>query len=228
MNRKTHILRSNEAYNLITNAIAQNRKIKDGKLLTPSEVEELIYYLLKDIYKDKYIRLTNDNENEQQRIIDQLRYGDIVIRLPKEDLNVEVKSEKPYKGLYYRLRIDLVYREKYNITKSYDQENTNNDLGWAYKIGNYDKIYVHFHDPTNKYKFMVFVINNPWKLYIDCMEAVKGDFGTYNINQVEFDVFRNNNDRKKTTINASFNLLDYEARVRYNIDLIYLEVRSEE
>ena len=75
---------------------------------------------------------------------------------------------------------------------------------------------------------MVFVINNPWKLYLDCMEAVKGDFGTYNINGVEFDVFRNTNDRKKTTINASFNLLSYEARVRYDIDLIYLEVRSED
>ena len=225
MDRRTHILRSNEAYNLITNAIASNRVIEDGKLLTPSEVEELIYYLLEQEYRNDLfnISLTKDNT------INQLRFGDITITTNDgEIITNEVKSEKPYQDLYYRLRIDLLYREKYNITKPYNQENTNNDLGWAYKICNYDKIYVHFHDPTNKYKFMVFVINNPWELYIDCMEAIKGDFGTYNINQVEFDVFKNNNDRKKTTINASFNLLDYEARVRYNIDLIYLEVRSEE
>ena len=224
MVRKTHILRSNEAYNLITSAINSNRVIEDGKLLTPSEVEELIYYLLEQEYRNDLfnISLTKDNT------INQLRFGDITITTNDgEIITNEVKSEKPYQDLYYRLRIDLLYREKYNITKPYNQENTNNDLGWAYKIGNYDKIYVHFHEDTSKYKFMVFVINNPWELYIDCMEAVKGDFGTYNINGVEFDVFKNNNDRKKTTINASFNLLDYEARVRYNIDLIYLEVRSD-
>lgn len=223
MVRKTHILRSNEAYNLITNAIDSNRVIEDGKLLTPSEVEELIYYLLKDIYKDKYIRLTNDNENELQRIIDQLRYGDIVIRLPKEDLNIEVKSEKPYKGLY-KLRIDLEYDKI--------QSNTGDYLGWLYHLVSYDKIYVHFHESTSKYKSMIFVINNPYQLMLDIKGLVFSGELEYNkpylYNGVYFEVFRNPIDGYKTTTGISFNLLDYEARVRYNIDLIYLEVRSEE
>ena len=79
---------------------------------------------------------------------------------------------------------------------------------------------------------MILVINKPWELYLDCMEAIKiyketNCFGTYNINQVEFDIFRNDNDYSKTTICTSFNLLGYEARERYNIDLIHLEVRLE-
>lgn len=223
MVRKTHILRSNEAYELITNAIDSNRVIEDGKLLTPSEVEELIYYLLKDIYKDKYIRLTNDNENELQRIIDQLRYGDIVIRLPKEDINVEVKSEKPYKGLY-KLRIDLEYDKI--------QSNTGDYLGWYIHLVSYDKIYVHFHDTTNKYKSMIFVINNPYQLMLDIKGLIYSGELEYNkpylYNGVYFEVFRNPIDGYKVTTGISFNLLEYESRERYNIDLIYLEVRSEE
>ena len=222
MDRRTHILRSNEAYNLITNAIAQNRKIKDGKLLTPSEVEELIYYLLKDIYKDKYIRLTNDNENELQRIIDQLRYGDIVVRLPKEDLNIEVKSEKPYMGLY-KLRIDLEYDKI--------QSNTGDYLGWYIHLVSYDKIYVHFHENTNKYKSTVFVINNPYQLMLDIKGLIYSAELEYNkpylYNSVYFEVFRNPIDGYKVTTGISFNLLEESVRVRYDIDLIYLEVQME-
>ena len=222
MDRYKYQLKSNEAYNLITNAIAQNRKVKDGKLLTPSEVEELVYYLLKDIYKDKYIRLTNDNENELQRIIDQLRYGDIVIRLPKEDINIEVKSEKPYKGLY-KLRIDLEYDKI--------QSNTGDYLGWYIHLLSYDKIYVHFHDTTNKYKSTVFVINNPYQLMLDIKGLIFSGELEYNkpylYNGVYFEVFRNPIDGYKTTTGISFNLLDYEARERYDIDIIYLEVQME-
>lgn len=228
MENKKIILKSNEAYALITSAIAQNRV--GEKLLTPSEVEELIYYYLEQEYKENLysIRMTKDNENQQQIIIDQLRYGDIRVRLNNgNDLNIEIKSEKPYQELY-KLRIDLLYREKYKLNESYDQQNTNNDLGWAYHIFNYDKIYIHFHDYTSKYKSSLYVINNPYELYWDCMEAIKiGEFGTYNINGVEFDIFANNNDRSKTTICTSFNLLSYEARARYNIDLIHLEVKLE-
>ena len=223
MDRRIHILKSNEAYNLITSAINSNRVIEDGKLLTPSEVEELIYYLLKDIYKDKYIRLTNDNENELQRIIDQLRYGDIVVRLPKEDLNVEVKSEKPYMGLY-KLRIDLEYDKI--------QSNTGDYLGWYIHLVSYDKIYVHFHDTTSKYKSTVFVINNPYQLMLDIKGLIFSGELEYNkpylYNSVWFEVFRNPIDGYKITTGISFNLLDYESRERYNIDIIYLEVRSEE
>ena len=223
MDRKTHILRSNEAYNLITNAIASNRVIEDGKLLTPSEVEELIYYLLKDIYKDKYIRLTNDNENELQRIIDQLRYGDIVVRLPKEDLNIEVKSEKPYKGLC-KLRIDLEYDKI--------QSNTGDYLGWYIHLVSYDKIYVHFHESTSKYKSTVFVINNPYQLMLDIKGLIFSGELEYNkpylYNGVYFEVFRNPIDGYKVTTGISFNLIEEKARERYNIDIIYLEVRSEE
>lgn len=222
MDRKTHILRSNEAYNLITNAIASNRVIKDGKLLTPSEVEELIYYLLKDIYKDKYIRLTKDNENELQRIIDQLRYGDIVIRLPKEDINIEVKSEKPYMGLY-KLRIDLEYDKI--------QSNTGDNLGWIYHLVSYDKIYVHFHDTTSKYKSTVFVINNPYQLMLDIKGLIFSGELEYNkpylYNGVYFEVFRNPIDGYKVTTGISFNLLEESVRVRYDIDIIFLEVQME-
>ena len=107
MENKKIILKSNEAYALITSAIAQNRV--GEKLLTPSEVEELIYYYLEQEYKEKLysIRMTKDNENQQQIIIDQLRYGDIRVRLNNgNDLNIEIKSEKPYQELY-KLRIDL-------------------------------------------------------------------------------------------------------------------------
>ena len=223
MDRYKYQLKSNEAYELITSAINSNRVIEDGKLLTPSEVEELIYYLLKDIYKDKYIRLTNDNENELQRIIDQLRYGDIVVRLPKEDLNIEVKSEKPYKGLY-KLRIDLEYDKI--------QSNTGDYLGWYIHLVSYDKIYVHFHDTTSKYKSTVFVINNPYQLMLDIKGLIYSAELEYNkpylYNSVWFEVFRNPIDGYKITTGISFNLLDYESRERYNIDIIYLEVRSEE
>ena len=236
MKNKKIILKSNEAYNLINNAIASNRVIKDGKLLTPSEVEELIYYLLEQEYRnDLYsIELTNDIEDEQQRIREQLESGDIIMKFNdrnKKDLKGEVKSEKIYYELY-KLRIDLLYRQKNNINKSYYQKNTNNDEGWAYNIRHYSKLYIHFHDYTSKYKSMILVINNPWELYNDCMEAIKiyketNGFGTYNINGIEFDIFRNDNDYSKTTICTSFNLLGYEARERYNIDLIHLEVKSE-
>ena len=223
MDRYKYQLKSNEAYELITSAINSNRVIEDGKLLTPTEVEELIYYLLKDIYKDKYIRLTNDNENELQRIIDQLRYGDIVVRLPKEDLNIEVKSEKRYKGLY-KLRIDLEYDKI--------QSNTGDYLGWYIHLVSYDKIYVHFHDTTSKYKSTVFVINNPYQLMLDIKGLIYSAELEYNkpylYNSVWFEVFRNPIDGYKITTGISFNLLDYESRERYNIDIIYLEVRSEE
>ena len=104
MNNKKIILKSNEAYNLINNAISSNRVIKDGKLLTPSEVEELIYYLLEQEYRnDLYsIELTNDIEDEQQRIREQLESGDIIMKFNdrnKKDLKGEVKSEK----IYYEL-----------------------------------------------------------------------------------------------------------------------------
>ena len=222
MNNKKIILKSNEAYALITSAIASNRV--GEKLLTPSEVEELIYYLLEQEYKDNIfnMRLTKDNT------VNQLRFGDItIITNDGEIITNEVKSEKPYQGLY-KLRIDLMYVIKANYNIPYIQQNTNNNNGWAYKICNYDKIYIHFHDNTSKYKAMIFVINNPYQLYLDCMELIKiGSFGTYNINQVEFDIFHNDNDYSKTTINTSFNLLDYEARERYNIDLIHLEIQLE-
>ena len=223
MDRYKYQLKSNEAYELITSAINSNRVIEDGKLLTPTEVEELIYYLLKDIYKDKYIRLTNDNENELQRIIDQLRYGDIVVRLPKEDLNIEVKSEKRYKGLY-KLRIDLEYDKI--------QSNTGDYLGWYIHLVSYDKIYVHFHDTTSKYKSMIFVINNPYQLMLDIKGLVFSGELEYNkpylYNSFWFEVFMNPIDGYKVTTGISFNLLEYESRERYNIDIIYLEVRSEE
>ena len=222
MNNKKIILKSNEAYALITSAISNNRV--GEKLLTPTEVEELIYYLLEQEYKDNIfnMRLTKDNT------INQLRFGDItIITNDGEIITNEVKSEKPYQGLY-KLRIDLMYVTKANYNVPYIQQNTNNSNGWAYKICNYDKIYVHFHDNTSKYKSMIFVINNPYQLYLDCMELIKiGSFGTYNINQVEFDIFHNNNDYSKTTICTSFNLLGYEARERYNIDLIHLEIKLE-
>ena len=222
MNNKKIILKSNEAYALITSAISNNRV--GEKLLTPTEVEELIYYLLEQEYKDNIfnIRLTKDNA------INQLRFGDIVITTNDgEIITNEVKSEKTYQGLY-KLRIDLIYVTKANYNVPYIQQNTNNSNGWAYKICNYDKIYIHFHDNTSKYKFMIFVVNNSYQLYLDCMELIKiGSFGTYNINQVEFDIFHNDNDYSKTTICTRFNLLGYEARERYNIDLIHLEVRLE-
>ena len=122
MENKKIILKSNEAYALITSAIAQNRV--GEKLLTPSEVEELIYYYLEQEYKENLysIRMTKDNENQQQIIIDQLRYGDIRVRLNNgNDLNIEIKSEKPYQELY-KLRIDLLYREKYKLNESYDHK----------------------------------------------------------------------------------------------------------
>ena len=122
-----------------------------------------------------------------------------------------------------------VIKADYNIP--YIQQNTNNSNGWAYKICNYDKIYIHFHDNTSKYKSMIFVINNPYQLYMDIMELLQRDNldydKSYNVNGVEFDIFRNNNDRNKTTVCTSFNLLGYEARERYNIDLIHLEIRLE-
>ena len=222
MNNKKIILKSNEAYALITSAISSNRV--GEKLLTPTEVEELIYYLLEQEYKDNIfnMRLTKDNT------INQLRFGDItIITNDGEIITNEVKSEKTYQGLY-KLRIDLMYVIKADYSIPYIQQNTNNSNGWAYKICNYDKIYVHFHDNTSKYKSMIFVINNPYQLYLDCMELIKiGSFGTYNINQVEFDIFHNDNDYSKTTICTSFNLLGYETRERYNIDLIHLEIKLE-
>lgn len=228
MKNKKIILKSNEAHELINNAIMENRVCRNGKLLTPSEIEELIYYLLEQEYNNSYIRLTKDCETEEQRIIDQIRFGDIRVRLDKEDINVEVKSEKPYMGLY-KLRIDLQYIKTNG--DCYFQSNTNNSLGWAYHIMNYDKIYVHFHDCTSKYKASIYVINNPYRLYMDIMKLLQRDnlnFDTpYNVNGVNFELFKNYNDRNKVTICTSFNLLEAEARERYNIDLIHLEIKLE-
>ena len=144
-------------------------------------------------------------------------------KFPKEDLNIEVKSEKPYKGLY-KLRIDLEYDKI--------QSNTGDYLGWYIHLVSYDKIYVHFHDTTSKYKSTVFVINNPYQLMLDIKGLIFSGELEYNkpylYNSVWFEVFRNPIDGYKITTGISFNLLEYESRERYNIDIIYLEVRSEE
>lgn len=231
MENKKIILKSNEAHNLITSAIASNRVCRNGKLLTPSEVEELIYYLLKQQYNNDLfnIRLTRDCNTEEEIIKQQMKFGDIVVIL--NDGNIitnEVKSEKPYKGLYYKLRIDLMYYRANG--EPYYQGNTGDSLGWLYHCY-YDKLYIHFHDTTSKYKASIYVINNPYQLMLDIkklwQEEIRNDTFEYNKNYDYFEFYLNFNDKYKVTEGVALDLLNERARERYNIDLIHLEIKLE-
>lgn len=206
------ILKSNDCYNMMTG----------NPILNDEEAERLVYYYLLDKYKDDIstIELTRDIQDEEERIRQQLKHGDIRITFKNgKTLDVEVKaigSNYPIDMLY----MDDWYREKYSEDLYCQNKSTCDPIGWMYHMFNYDELYV-YKCGNSWYNCKLYCINKPFRIQQDVslIKQANGD-----INYKCFSHHLVTSDTCKDTVSVALRLNDKEARERYDIDVIELDI----
>ena len=215
MENKHIILKDEECYKMMTGS----------PILNGEEAEELVYYYLRDKYKDNLfsIILTRDIEPHEEMIREQVQNGDV--KVITNDGKVITNEVKAIGGVYPNdfLCIDVNYKDKEGY--EYDQnESTCDDLGWLYHMY-YSKIYV-YRCGNSWYNCKLYCINKPFRLQKDIKLFLQQNKDIKLKTFYNYYYFKiNTKDKYKNTNLCCLDLNNKEAREKFDIDVIELDIR---